>query len=172
MNDPMESIYFGVHLWRRADRSRRRSRSRCGILRGSFGDQTYPAPEGLVYVDAENLHTWRKLRIGRVNPSGGFDIVWDSGYLIRPEPYPASRTHEEWDALVDSFYKGWGQRWRIRPRPEAVSPCTVPDCSLSMSGLIPSTPDSAAQSANMNPFLPVHTRFILASTDDLRTFRL
>ena len=52
MNDPMESIYFGVHLWAQAAETTKSLT--ISDLRESLGDQTYAAPEGLIYVDPKH----------------------------------------------------------------------------------------------------------------------
>jgi urea transport system substrate-binding protein len=63
--------------------------------------QSVNAPEGIVTIDAETRHGWRPCYLGKVRPDGQFEIVWSVKKPIRPIPYPASRSREEWDALVD-----------------------------------------------------------------------
>lgn len=50
----------------------------------------HAAPEGPVLLDADNNHAWLTPRIGRLNAQGAFDIVWDAGELVRPDPYLAT----------------------------------------------------------------------------------
>lgn len=50
----------------------------------------HAAPEGPVLIDPDNNHAWLTPRIGRVNAQGGFDVVWDAGELVRPDPYLAT----------------------------------------------------------------------------------
>ena len=114
VNDPMESVYVGVHMWAQAAETARSTK--LADMRESLGDQTYDAPEGLIHVDAQTLHTWRKLRIGKINASGVFDVEWDSGYLVMPDPYPAPRTKKDWQKLVQSLYEGWGRRWSAQTK--------------------------------------------------------
>jgi Periplasmic binding protein domain len=59
--------------------------------RRCVGNQCFNAPEGIVYVDAENLHTWKTARIGQVRENGQFAILWTSERAIRPLPYPPFR---------------------------------------------------------------------------------
>ena len=56
------------------------------LVLGTLPNQSYNAPEGLVYVDAENNHVWRSARIGKIDTDGSFDLVWESGRALRPVP--------------------------------------------------------------------------------------
>jgi urea transport system substrate-binding protein len=47
----------------------------------------YTAPEGNVKIDADNLHTHLRPRIGQVNGQGLFDILDESASLVRPEVF-------------------------------------------------------------------------------------
>ncbi len=48
---------------------------------------TIKAPEADVKIDPENLHTWLRPRIGKVNSDGDFDIVDESSGIVRPEVF-------------------------------------------------------------------------------------
>lgn len=50
----------------------------------------HAAPEGPVLIDPDNNHAWLTPRIGRLNAQGDFDVVWDAGELVRPDPYLAT----------------------------------------------------------------------------------
>lgn len=50
----------------------------------------HAAPEGPVLIDDDNNHAWLTPRIGRLNAHGVFDVVWDAGELVRPDPYLAT----------------------------------------------------------------------------------
>ena len=103
--DPMEAAYVGVHLWALAVNDARSIES--DAVRRALGDQSYPAPEGVVYVDPDTQHTWKRVRIGKIRPDGQFDIVWDSGKPVRPAPYPSYRSRAEWEAFLQTLYEGW-----------------------------------------------------------------
>ena len=103
--DPMEAAYVAVHLWALAVTDARSTDTEA--VRRALGDQSYPAPQGVVYVDPETQHTWKMVRIGRIRPDGQFDIVWESGKPVRPVPYPPYRSRADWDAFLDSLYNGW-----------------------------------------------------------------
>lgn len=108
-SDPMEAAYFGVRLWAQAvveantDDPKR--------VRRFLPQQRLVAPEGNVFVDRNNNHTWKTTRIGKIRADGQFEIVWSSESPIRPVPYPYDRQPSEWDQFLADLYRGWGQRW-------------------------------------------------------------
>jgi len=108
-SDPMEAAYFGVHLWAQAVESAKSANPLS--VRAAIGDQTYDAPEGLVYIDAETQHTWKAARIGRIRGDAQFDIVWETDKPVRPVPFPQTRTREDWAAFLDGLQAGWGGQW-------------------------------------------------------------
>lgn len=103
--DPMEAAYVGVHLWALAVNEAQSIEA--DAVRRVLGGQSYPAPQGVVYVDPDTQHTWKIVRIGRIRPDGQFDVVWDSGKPVQPVPYPPYRSRAEWDAFLRALYEGW-----------------------------------------------------------------
>jgi urea transport system substrate-binding protein len=108
-DDPMEAAYLGVHLWAQAVRDA--GTDEVNEVRKAIPDQTLQAPEGIVYINAENNHTWKIVRIGRVKKDGQFEIVWSSQKPVRPVPYPVYRSPSEWHDFLDDLYTGWGKKW-------------------------------------------------------------
>jgi urea transport system substrate-binding protein len=108
-DDPIEAGYFGVYLWAQAVRDA--GAPEPAAVRRSIGNQSFTAPQGIVYVDAENQHTWKTVRIGKVREDGQFAILWTSERSIRPLPYPAFRLKPEWETFLDGLYRGWGGDW-------------------------------------------------------------
>lgn len=108
-SDAMEAAYFGVYLWAQAVESAGSSAPRAVL--NALKTQSFNAPEGVVSVDSQTMHTWKIVRIGKINSEGQFDIVWDSQYPIRPVPYPPSRSIEEWNKFLQKFYELWGNQW-------------------------------------------------------------
>lgn len=108
-DDPMEAAYFGVHLWAQAVNDAQTADPR--EVRKALPTQTFAAPEGLVYIDSHNQHTWKTVRIGRIREDGQFDVVWTSDKPIRPVPYPVYLSKSEWEGFLQALYDMWGQRW-------------------------------------------------------------
>jgi len=108
-DDPMEAAYFGVFLWVQAVRDA--GTDDLEAVRLAIKNQSLQAPEGMVYVDADNNHTWKTVRIGRITEEGQFDIVWSSEKPVRPVPYPVYRSKSEWNEFLRDLYEGWEQRW-------------------------------------------------------------
>lgn len=108
-DDPIEAGYFGVHLWAKAVANG--GTTEIKEVKKNLSNLSYDAPEGMVYVDGKNQHTWKIVRIGKIQKNGQFDIVWSSEKPIRPVPYPAYRSKAEWDQFLDKLYTGWGDKW-------------------------------------------------------------
>ncbi len=108
-SDPIEASYVGVHLW--AEAVTAAASEQPAAVRAAVVDRTVRGPGGMIYIDAENHHAWKTVRIGRVLPSRQFEIVWSSDRPIRPEPYPAVRSREEWDRFLKGLFDGWKGNW-------------------------------------------------------------
>lgn len=108
-DDPMEAAYFGVHLWALAV-EQAGSPNTSDILQ-TITNQSYIAPEGVVAIDPQTLHTWKAVRIGQIQADGQFKIVWTSNGPVRPVPYPVYRPQFEWDKFLDVMYVDWGGSW-------------------------------------------------------------
>lgn len=106
---PIEAGYFGVFLWANAVKSAATTDS--DSVRKMLGNQSFNAPEGVVYIDPENQHTWKFVRIGRIQPDSQFAIVWSSGKPVRPVPYPVYRSKEEWNHFLDKMQRNWNGSW-------------------------------------------------------------
>ncbi len=108
-DDPMEACYLGVFLWAQAVEDAGTFDIK-NVLE-SIRNQSLSAPEGMVYIDPENLHTWKTVRIAKIKEDGLFDIVWSSEKPIRPIPYPRYRSKLEWHEFLNGLYEMWGNKW-------------------------------------------------------------
>ncbi|GAX34955.1 urea ABC transporter substrate-binding protein [Nodularia sp. NIES-3585] len=108
-SDPIEAAYFGVYLWAQAIQDA--GTDNVNAIREHIKDQSFLAPEGIVYIDPDNQHTWKTVRVGKIQADGQFEIVWNSDKPIRPRPYPLSRTKTEWETFVKSLYQSWNNNW-------------------------------------------------------------
>ncbi|HTU19175.1 MAG TPA: transporter substrate-binding protein [Gemmataceae bacterium] len=109
VSDPMETVYFGVHLWAQAVQAAGSFEPRA--VRESIKGRLLEAPEGSVRIDKDTLYTWRPMRIGRVMPNGQFQIIEETGWALPPEPFPFTRTRAEWEQFLNDLYTRWGNRW-------------------------------------------------------------
>ncbi|MFB2837597.1 urea ABC transporter substrate-binding protein [Floridanema evergladense] len=108
-SDPMEAAYYGVYLWAQAVRDG--GEDNVNTIRKYIKEQSFKAPEGIVYIDANNQHTWKTVRVGKIKADGQFKIVWNSDKPIPPLPYPISRSKTEWETFLKSLYLGWRKNW-------------------------------------------------------------
>jgi urea transport system substrate-binding protein len=109
VTDPMESAYFGVKLWAQAVAEAGTTDVR--QIRRAMLNQRLTSPGGDVRIDPTTQHTFKTPRIGRIQPSGQFEVVWTAAKPEPPIPYPPSRTAEQWRAFLHDLYLGWGNRW-------------------------------------------------------------
>lgn len=88
-----EPAYSQVHLFARAlERVGTMDTHRIG--QAVLGLE-FEAPGGRIHVDPETRHSWLTPRIGVARPDGLFDVVWESGTPVHPDPYLATTRFEE-----------------------------------------------------------------------------
>ncbi len=111
VNDPMESTYAGLHLWKKAVEKAGRLDPKA--VREALRGLSVEAPEGPFRLSPDNLHALRTARVGRV--VGGspltFEVVSQSPGPVKPVPFPEWRTRAEWDRFLRQLYVGWGDAW-------------------------------------------------------------
>jgi urea transport system substrate-binding protein len=107
-SDSIVAAYNGVKLWAQAVRENG-TEATSEVVK-LIRHQSLEAPEGVVSVDSESLHTWRPFYLGKIRRDGQFDIVWSLEKPVRPVPYPVLRTRAAWDAYVERLYATWGTR--------------------------------------------------------------
>jgi branched-chain amino acid transport system substrate-binding protein len=89
-----EAAYFQVHLAMRAI-------AKCGSddpdqVLDNLRDFEFDAPQGRVRVDPENNHTCLWPRIARLDRQGRFQIVWNPGVRVKPDPYCVVQSLDDW----------------------------------------------------------------------------
>ncbi|MFK7882125.1 transporter substrate-binding domain-containing protein [Roseobacter sp.] len=80
-----EATYLAVHLLAQA--VQRAGTDGFAEVREAVQDARFKAPQGEVTIDRDNLHCWMRPRIGRSRTDGAFDVVYESPFPIRPDPY-------------------------------------------------------------------------------------
>lgn len=109
-NDYVESAYTSVYLWSLSVQEAGSFETEA--VRKALKNQSFSAPGGVLSVDQNNQHVWKKIRVGKIQPNGQFNIVWTSDRPVRPFPYLTEYlTREQWDEFVQSLYVGWGNKW-------------------------------------------------------------
>jgi urea transport system substrate-binding protein len=106
--DSIVAAYNAVKLW--AQTVKEIGSDATAEIRKAIRRESLSAPEGVVSIDSETLHTWRPFYLGKVRGDGQFDVVWKLEKPVRPVPYPVLRTRAEWDAFVGKLYTTWGTR--------------------------------------------------------------
>ncbi len=61
-------------------------------------DSEFDAPQGRVRIDPENNHTYLWPRIARLDQNRKFQMVWNPGVRIKPDPYCVVQSLDDWSA--------------------------------------------------------------------------
>lgn len=85
IGDVTQAAYLGPWLWKAAV-EKAKSFEVDKVVGASPSIELKSAPEGYVKIHA-NHHLWSKLRIGQVQPTGQFKVLYESA-LIEPNPFP------------------------------------------------------------------------------------
>ena len=84
IDDPMEAAYNAVYLWKAA--VEKANSFETDKVRAALAELPLDSPEGKIHIDGTNQHTYRKLRIGRINGNGLIDTI-ETLSVIPPDPY-------------------------------------------------------------------------------------
>ena len=89
-----EAAYFQVKLYAKA--LQRAGTDDPDVLVPNLLGLEYDAPQGRVRIDPENNHTELWPRVARVTAEGRFEIVWNPGLRVKPDPYFIAPTLDDW----------------------------------------------------------------------------
>ena len=114
-SDAMSSAYASVHLWAAAANA-------SGTLDGekvaaAVRGRKFASPFGDVKIDEATQYTWLPSRIGKIRPDATVEVVQESKGLIKPEPYPDTRTRPDWDRFLRQLQVQWGGQWQAPAKP-------------------------------------------------------
>ena len=110
IGDPMEAAYFGVQLW--AQTVQELGAFDPKKVKEHIKNQSYDAPEGIINIDPSNQHTWKWVRVGKIQSNGQFNIIWDSKKAVAPVPYLLMyRSKQSWDQFLKNLYIKWDNQW-------------------------------------------------------------
>jgi branched-chain amino acid transport system substrate-binding protein len=91
-----EAAYFQMHLAARA--LRRTGTDDPDLLLRELREAEFDAPQGRVRIDSENNHTFLWPRVARIDAMKKFQIVWNPGVRVKPDPYCVVQTLDDWSA--------------------------------------------------------------------------
>jgi urea transport system substrate-binding protein len=109
-SDAIATAYASVHLWAQAVRQAR-TEDAPEVLAALRDGQSIQTPAGLMFLDPATQYAWRPVRIGRIRRDGQFDVVWSSRRPVRPQPFPLSRTVQEWERFLARWQVTWHGAW-------------------------------------------------------------
>jgi len=109
LTDPMESAYLAILLYSKAVELA--GSEDIALVRQELKGITYSAPEGVIGVDPETNHLAKSFRMAEILENGQIKIVYSSETYILPQPFPESRSIDEWNEYMLGLYEGWNQNW-------------------------------------------------------------
>jgi urea transport system substrate-binding protein len=109
ISDPMEAAWNSVHLWADAAEAAQTCNP-SGVL-ATIRHRSRLAPEGIVSIDHDSLHSWKTVRIGQADATGQFHVVWQSNYPIQPSPFPLMVSKQQARDYIQGWYERWNRHW-------------------------------------------------------------
>jgi urea transport system substrate-binding protein len=115
-NDPMEATFIGFRMWAQA--VVQAGTTEVDAVRQAMYGQRIKAPSGFEMMMNTNHHLSKPVMIGKINPSGTFDVIWQSINPVRADawskyiPDSAKRT-ADWTfpwvcgGCVEPAFKDW-----------------------------------------------------------------
>jgi branched-chain amino acid transport system substrate-binding protein len=91
-----EAAYFQVHL--AAAAIERAGSADPERILAELSEIEFAAPQGRVRVDRDNNHTYLWPRVARLDARGQFQIVWNPGVRVRPDPYSVVQSLDDWSS--------------------------------------------------------------------------
>jgi branched-chain amino acid transport system substrate-binding protein len=91
-----EAAYFQVHI--AAGALARAGTDDPERLLPELRDAEFDAPQGRVRIDPTNNHTYLWPRVARVDARRCFQIVWNPGVRVKPDPYCIVLSLDDWSA--------------------------------------------------------------------------
>ena len=98
---PMEATYIAIKLW--CSVVKENNIFDLKLIKNQISRESMMSPSGIVAMDFDTRHLWRKVFIGQIKSNGQFHIVWQSSKEIRPAPFPFYRKKSEWLKLEHEF---------------------------------------------------------------------
>jgi urea transport system substrate-binding protein len=109
ISDPMEAAWNSVHLW--VDAATAAQTCKPDAVLATIRHRSMRAPEGIVSIDHDSLHSWKMVRIGQADATGQFHVVWQSEYPIQPTPFPLMVSKEQALDFEQEWYERWNKHW-------------------------------------------------------------
>lgn len=91
-----EAAYFQVHI--AAGALKRTGTDDPERLLPELHDAEFDAPQGRVRIDPQNNHTYLWPRVARLDARKTFQIVWNPGVRVKPDPYCIVPSLDDWSA--------------------------------------------------------------------------
>jgi len=109
LTDPIEAAYVGLVLYLNAVELA--ESEDLNLVRQALKGTTFSAPEGVIGIDPDTNHLAKLFRIAEILENGEAKVIFSTDSYILPQPFPESRTTDEWNKFLIGLYDGWNQNW-------------------------------------------------------------
>lgn len=79
------------------------------VVKNEMAKTGFASPQGEIRLDPENNHFYLWPRIGRVDARGSFEIIKESPYPVKPDPYLINHTFADWNSMANDVHEPLGE---------------------------------------------------------------
>jgi urea transport system substrate-binding protein len=114
VSDAMVAAYMGVRVWAAAVARARTFEDLRAIRQAMAALPALRGPGGLVQIDPAAQCNAKYARVARVGDDRSINILWSSPSPEKPVVYPATRSRDQWNELIEKLHASWGGHWSKR----------------------------------------------------------
>jgi urea transport system substrate-binding protein len=109
LSDPMEAGYISLHMWAAA--VKKANSFEIKKVKKHLYENKFIAPQGVVWINAENNHLVKFSRLARIRKNQKFTVIWSTGMPVTPIPFIPYYSKKNWNKLLEKYYKLWEGQW-------------------------------------------------------------
>lgn len=109
-SDAAAAASLAIRLWAQAVRDAESTDVR--QVRDALRHQSLSSGDGILAIDPGTQHTWQRALVVRIRSDGRQEAVPDAEpTMLRPVPFPPTRSRAAWERWSESLLRGWGGIW-------------------------------------------------------------
>ncbi|MEA1917278.1 MAG: transporter substrate-binding protein [Campylobacterota bacterium] len=112
ITDPMHSAFLGVKLWAKSVDYMKKSDT-SSVMNGIKGSSV-DGNGDVMFVSEIDNHTWRSVRIAKVDDEAILEVVWDTESIQEAKPFPRYIDSNEIKKYIGELYKKWGNNYEAK----------------------------------------------------------
>ncbi len=109
VTDPMYTAYMGVKLYEQ--NVKKHGCYKTKTTKKNLAKESIGGVAGVVAMDAKNNHTWKEVRIAKINADAKAVVIWESEALQKAKPFPEYINTHEMLNYEKELYQRWNSRY-------------------------------------------------------------